>query len=197
MYSYFKGEIAEKNTDNVVIDCNGVGYQIWVSTRTLAGIGDVGQIAKIYSHFHVREGEMTLYGFLSHEEKVMFEKIITVNGIGPKAATSILSVMSVTELAVALVAEDANAIARAPGVGKKTALRMILELKEKVDNTELTGAFKQMPQPQNSSVTQEALAALMALGFSSAEASRAISQAAGDHDTVEELITAALKQKGA
>lgn len=196
MYSYFKGEIAEKNTDNVVIDCNGVGYLIGVSTRTLAEIGDVGQTAKVYTHFHVREGEMTLYGFLSHEEKTMFEKIITVNGIGPKAATSILSVMTVTELAVAIVAEDANAIARAPGVGKKTALRMILELKEKVDNSELTGAYKQIPQLQNTSVTQEALAALMALGFSSTEATRAISEA-GAYDTVEELITAALKQKGA
>ena len=196
MYAYFKGEIAEKNADNVVIDCNGVGYLIGVSTRTLAEIGDVGNTAKIYTHFHVREGEMTLYGFLTHEEKIMFEKIITVNGIGPKAATSILSVMSVTELAVAIVAEDASAIARAPGVGKKTALRMILELKEKVDNSELTGAYKEIPQMQNSSVTQEALAALMALGFSSAEATRAISSA-GDHGTVEELITAALKQRGA
>ena len=119
MYSYFKGQIAEKNSYNVVIDCNGVGYLIGASTRTLAEIGDVGQTAKVYTHFHVREGEMTLYGFLTHEEKTMFEKIITVNGIGPKAANSILSVMSVTELAVALVSEDATAISRAPGVGKK------------------------------------------------------------------------------
>ena len=196
MYSYFKGEIAEKNTDSIVIDCNGVGYLIGVSTRTLAEIGDVGQTAKVYTHFHVREGEMTLYGFLTREEKTMFEKIITVNGIGPKAANSILSIMTVTELAVAIVAEDAAAIARAPGVGKKTALRMILELKEKVDNSELTGAYNQMPQIKNTSVTQEALAALMALGFSSTEATRAISEA-GACDTVEELITAALKQKGA
>jgi Holliday junction DNA helicase RuvA len=195
MYSYFKGEIAEKNADSVVVDCNGVGYLIGVSTRTLSELGAVGEKAKIYTHFHVREGEMTLYGFLSHEEKTMFEKIITVNGIGPKAATSILSTMSVTELAVAIVAEDATAIARAPGVGKKTALRMILELKEKVDNSELTGAYNKMPALQNTSVTQEALAALMALGFSSTEATRAISTA-GEHTTVEDLITAALKQKG-
>ncbi len=196
MYAYFKGEIAQKHADSVVIECNGVGYLIGVSTRTLAEIGEIGETAKVFTHFHVREGEMTLYGFLSAEEKIMFEKIITVNGIGPKAATSILSVMSVTELAVALVAEDAEAISRAPGVGKKTALRMILELKEKVDNKELTGAFKDMPQPRNSSVTQEALAGLMALGFTSTEASRAINDA-GLYDTVEELITAALKHKGA
>lgn len=194
MYAYFKGEIAQKQVGSVVIECNGVGYLIGASTRTLAEIGDVGQKAKVYTHFHVREGEMTLYGFLSPEEKTMFEKIITVNGIGPKAANSILSVMTVTELAVALVAEDATAIARAPGVGKKTALRMILELKEKVDNKELTGAFKDMPQPQNTSVTQEALAGLMALGFTSTEATRAISQV-GAFDTVEGLITAALKHR--
>ena len=196
MYSYFNGEIAEKTSDSVVIDCNGVGYLIGASTRMLAEIGNVGQKAKVYTHFHVREGDMTLYGFLSHEEKTMFEKIITVNGIGPKVAMSIMSAMTVSELAVAIVAEDAAAIARAPGVGKKTALRMILELKEKVDNAELTGAYKDMPQVQNTSVTQEALAALMALGFSSTEATRAIS-GAGEFCTVEELITAALKQKGA
>lgn len=195
MYAYFKGEIAQKNTDSVVIDCNGVGYLIGASTRTMAEIGDIGATTKVFTHFHVREGEMTLYGFLTIEEKTMFEKIITVNGIGPKAANSILSTMSVTELAVAIVSEDATAIARAPGVGKKTALRMILELKEKVDNKELTGAFNNMSMPQNTSVTQEALAALMALGFTSTEATRSIS-IAGSHDTVEEMITAALKHRG-
>lgn len=196
MYAYFKGKIAQKHTTSVVIDCNGIGYLIGVSTRTIAEIGNIGDTTKVFTHFHVREGEMTLYGFLSSEEKVMFEKIITVNGIGPKAANSILSAMSVTELAVAIVSEDATAISRAKGIGKKTALRMILELKEKVDNAELTGAFKDMPTPQNSSLTQEALAALMALGFSSTEASKAISTA-GAHDSVEELITAALKHRGA
>lgn len=196
MYAYFKGEIAEKHASSIVIECGGVGYSIKVSTRTLQNIGEVGDVGKVYTHFHVRDVEMTLYGFLSKEEKIMFEKIITVNGIGPKAATSILSTMTVSELAVALVAEDSTAISRAQGIGKKTALRMILELKEKVDNNELSGAFKNIPTLQINTVTQEALAGLMALGFSSAEATKAISNA-GEHNSVEELITAALKNKGA
>lgn len=196
MYAYFKGEIIEKNSDSVVIECNGVGYRIMVSTRTLENIGSIGDVGKVYTHFHVREDEMTLYGFISQEEKRMFEKIITVNGIGPKAANSILSIMTVTELAVALVSEDAAAISRAKGVGKKIALRLILELKEKVDNNELTGAYKNITTPQTSSIAQEALAALMALGFSSMEASRAVSSVES-YTTVEELITAALKSRGA
>lgn len=196
MYAYFKGEIIEKNSDSVVIECNGVGYRIMVSARTLENIGSIGDVGKLYTHFHVRQEEMTLYGFMSQEEKRMFEKMITVNGIGPKAANSILSIMTVTELAVALVSEDASAISRAKGVGKKIALRLILELKEKVDNNELTGAYKNITTPQTSSIAQEALAALMALGFSSMEASRAVSSVES-YTTVEELITAALKSRGA
>lgn len=196
MYAYFKGEIIEKSTTSVVIECNGVGYSIDVSSRTLQNMGDLGETGKVYTHFHVRDVEMTLYGFLTKEEKVMFEKIITVNGIGPKAANSILSTLTVTELAVALVSEDAAAISQAKGVGKKIALRLILELKEKVDNEELTGAFKDVSQPLSNSITQEAIAALMTLGFSSVEASRAINRA-GEHSNVEELITAALKNRGA
>lgn len=195
MYAYFKGEIIEKSTTAVVIECNGVGYSIDVSSRTLQNLGDLGETGKVYTHFHVRDVEMTLYGFLTKEEKIMFEKIITVNGIGPKAANSILSTLTVTELAVALVSEDAAAISQAKGVGKKIALRLILELKEKVDNDELTGAFKDVAQPLSNSITQEAIAALMTLGFSSVEASKAINHA-GEHSSVEELITAALKNRG-
>jgi Holliday junction DNA helicase RuvA len=196
MYAYFEGEIIEKNVDYIVIECNGVGYQIMVSSRTLQNIGNVGDVGKVYTHFHVRQEEMALYGFLSVEEKRMFEKMITVNGIGPKAANSILSVMTVTELAVALVSEDATAISRAKGIGKKIALRLILELKEKVDNDELTGAYKNIATPQMNSIAQEALAALMALGFTSLEASRAVSSVES-YNTVEELITTALKSRGA
>ena len=196
MYAYFKGEIIEKGTSSLVIECNGVGYNISVSTRTLESVGDVGKTGKVYTYFYVREDNQMLYGFISKEEKRMFEKLITVNGIGPKAATSILSSLTVTDLAVAIVSEDANSISRAQGVGKKTALRLILELKEKVDNDELTGAYKNIATPQSNSVTQEALAALMALGYSSIEASKAIGNA-GQYDSIEELITAALKGKGA
>ncbi len=195
MYAYFKGEIIKKGITSLVIECNGVGYNISVSTRTLDQIGDIGDTGKVYTYFHVRADAQMLFGFMSSEEKRMFEKLITVNGIGPKAATSILSTMTVTELAVAIVSEDAVSISRAQGVGKKTALRLILELKEKVDNEELTGAFNNMSIPQPSSITQEALAGLMALGYSSVEASKAISNA-GTYDSVEDLITAALKNRG-
>ena len=136
---------------------------------------------------------MTLYGFLTQEQKTMFEKLLSISGIGPKAAASVLSVMRVNDIAAAVISNDDKAFTNVPGIGKKTAQRLVLELKEKVDSRALSQAAPQLPeQGAAASAMQEAVRALMALGYSSAEASRAVG-AAGSAGSVEEIIVAALR----
>ena len=139
---------------------------------------------------------MELFGFATREEKGLYEKLRAVSGIGPRTALSILSSMSVRELSVAIVTGDVNAISRAPGVGKKTAQRLILELKDKVDNDELVGAGAAVvPQSraQAPDAAGEAIEALMALGYQSSEAARAVSSLSPLPDTADEIIRQALK----
>jgi len=195
MYAFIRGKIAARHEDHVVIEAAGIGYEIFTATRTLERLGATGEDALIYTYMNVKEDGVTLYGFLSESEKAMFKKIIGVSGIGPKTAISVLSVMSEADLAIALVSEDVNSISRVPGIGKKTAQRMILELKEKVDNDELKHAVLPQSSGANPSMAHDAVQALMALGFSSAEAGKAVREAGEGFGSVEELITAALKNR--
>jgi len=137
---------------------------------------------------------MELFGFASREEKRMYERLRTVSGIGPRTAMSILSSLPLKDLSLALVAGDANALTRVPGIGKKTAQRLVLELRDKVDNAELTGQAGVAPIAQG--IESEAVAALMALGYASSEAARAVSGVAGQTDKLDELIFRALKGMG-
>ena len=183
----------EQGKESVVIEAQGVGFEILVSNRTLAKLPETGGKVRLLTHLVVREDSLTLFGFENAEEKAMFLKLIAVSGVGPKVALNVLSGMSTSDLAIALVSEDARAIARIPGIGKKTAERLILELKEKVDSRALSQAAPQLPeQGAAASAMQEAVRALMALGYSSAEASRAVG-AAGSAGSVEEIIVAALR----
>ncbi len=198
MYAYIKGILSEKHADSLVVEAAGVGYNLIVSARTLQTVGETGNTVKVYTYLNVKEDAMTLFGFARQDERAMFLKIVSVSGIGPKIAMNVLSTMSVADLAVALVTEDVKSITRVPGIGKKSAQRLILELKEKVDNNELKGAMSAEAVPMGGgSMVHEAIQALMALGFTSAEASRAVGNAGDGHDSVESLITAALKQRGA
>lgn len=195
MLASIRGILLEKTADAAVIESGGVGFEIQVGARTLASLPEAGKEAMLYTYLQVREDAMVLYGFTSADEKHMFLKLIAVSGVGPKVGMSILSSMTVHEIAVALVTGDAKAIARVPGIGKKTAERLILELKERVDNSYLVGSGQDVPAVapvQAGSPQQEAVDALMALGYSSAEASRAVSHAPKGLATVEEIIVAAL-----
>jgi Holliday junction DNA helicase RuvA len=200
MYAHISGIVAEKiagkEAGTLVIDCGGVGYLLMVSGSTLAQAPAVGEKMKCYTHLSVREDALDLYGFASREEKNMFLKLNGVSGVGAKTALMILSTLSVRELSLALVTSDANAIARTPGVGKKTAQRLILELKDKVENEELIGtsaAVKPKAMPAQSNITGEAIEALMALGYQSNEAAQAVAQINPLPDKVDELIRLALK----
>ena len=196
MFAHIDGIVADKGPGMLVIDCNGVGYLLSVSGTTLSQAPAVGERMKCFTHLSVREDALELFGFATKEEKQMFAKLKNVNKVGPKIALSILSTLSVRELSLALVTSDANAISRAPGVGKKLAAQIILDLKDKVENEELTGstaAVRPVASAKGPDVTGEAIEALMALGYQSAEAAAAVSAISPMPDKVDEVIRLALK----
>ncbi len=197
MIAHVEGILSEKTADGVVIDCGGVGYELSVSTATAAACPASGKTVKLHAYLSVREDSMELFGFISKEEKKMFLRLISVSGIGPKSALGILSTLSVHDISVALVTGDAAALARAPGIGKKTAQRLVLELKDKVDNDDLTGVSSTAAfVPAAQSTQAEAIEALMALGYASSEAARAVSAVGAQAEKTDELVFRALKKLG-
>ena len=132
MIGFINGVLEEINGNTLVISCGGVGFEILASQNTISKLADVGQTVKVYTHLNVREDEMSLFGFATIEEKSMFNKLTLVSGIGPKTAISILSEISLYDLATAILSGDATAISKVKGIGKKTAERIVLELKEKI-----------------------------------------------------------------
>lgn len=197
MYAYIKGELTEKTTDCAVVEANGVGYQLICPTSTLSTLGETGTTVKVHTYLYIREDVMQLYGFATKSERDMFLRLLSVSGIGPKVATAVLSGLSVTQLAVALVTDDVRSLSNIPGIGKKTAQRLILELKEKVSNDELKGSDGVKPptklDPFEASARQEALHALIALGIRQAEAMRAVDAVDDPELSAEQLITKALR----
>ena len=197
MIAHIDGILAEKNGDSVVIDCNGVGYELSVSAATASACPAVGKGIKLYSYLSVREDAMELFGFISKEERKMFLRLIAVSGVGPRSALGILSTLSVQDISVALVTGDVNALSRAPGIGKKTAQRLVLELKDKVDSDELTAAGRTAAfVPAAQSAQAEAIEALMALGYPSSEAARAVASVGTQAEKTNDIVFLALKKMG-
>ncbi len=197
MFAHFDGIVAEKTADSIVLDVNGVGYLLMVSGATLSMAPQVGERMKLYCSLNVREDAMELFGFYSREEKSMYERLKGVSGIGSRTALQILSSMSVRDLSLALVSGDANALTRVPGIGKKTAQRLVLELKDKVEDSQLTGAGAGVsPKTASAGPEAEAVAALVALGYSASEAAKAVSRVVDQSNKVDELIFLALKGMG-
>ncbi len=188
MYYYISGKIAHTGLDFAVIDSNGVGYKINTSEPCLKRM-EIGKEAKMFTYLHVREDIFDLYGFLSEEELNLFKLLISVSGVGPKVGLGILSAISPSEFALAVVSGNVKEITKAPGVGPKVAQRIMLELKDKLKNAEIS----QMPEGYGafSDDTDEAVSALMVLGYSRAEAKSALSKV--DEKGVEDSIKAALK----
>lgn len=196
MISYIKGELTEISEDSIVVESAGVGYHIMVPASLFRELPAVGRQVKIYTHFQVKEDSVSLYGFFSREDVRIFRMLIGVSGIGPKGALGILSVLSPDDLRFAVLAEDVAAISKAPGIGKKTAQKCIIELKDKLsleEAVELKMAHGQsLAAGADEDPRDEAMQALVALGYSASDAMRAVKAAQGD--TVEELIKSALKQ---
>ncbi len=198
MYSYIRGILAEIEEDKIVVEANGIGYNIYTTAQTFDYLPSMGEEVKVYTYLHLREDVMMLYGFLTKDDLRVFKLLIGVNGIGPKGALAILSVMTTDDLRFAVLGDDAKAIAKAPGVGAKTAQRLILELKDKLS---LEDAFEQKLEHQQATpvsnakgVKNEAVEALVALGYSSSEALKALNGIeVADETDVEDLLKAALK----
>ena len=145
MFAYIKGELAEKTQNYVVIDVNGIGYQIFVSELAISQIGEVGSIVKLHTYYYVREDLICLYGFLNREELRMFELLLSVSGIGAKSAIATLSNITPSSFALAVITDNVATLTKIPGVGKKTAQRLILELKDKIKTEE---AVAKAPETQ-------------------------------------------------
>ncbi len=200
MYSYIKGILTDMEEDLIVVEAGGIGYNIYTTGQTFNYLPSVGEEVKIYTYLHIREDAMILYGFLTKDDLRVFKLLIGVNGIGPKGALAILSVMTTDDLRFAVLGDDAKAISKAPGIGAKTAQRLILELKDKLsleDAFEQKLANTQMKEEAKNhakGAKNEAVQALVALGYSSSEALKALNGIEITEDTdVEDILKAALK----
>ena len=200
MIAFIEGKVAEKNPGELVISAGGVGFSLLCSNATIAAAPELDKPFRCYTVMNVREDAMELFGFATKLEREMFRKLCTVTGVGAKTALGILSALPLRELSIAIVTGDATALSRAPGIGKKTAQRIILELRDKVEQAEVSSAApgaSAAPIAPAGGIQREAQAALQALGYTSAEAARALNLVRDQADTVDQLILAAVKQLSA
>lgn len=197
MYAFIEGEVCEKLAGSLVLLAAGVGWQLNCSNNTLQAAPPVGGKMRCYTFLSVREDAMELFGFATREEKEMFLQLTSVSGIGPKTALGVLGSMPLRDLNLAILLGDVNALSRAPGIGKKTAQRIALELKDKISQADVSqsasAAAGQPAQVLSGDAVSEAIEALTALGYSSTEARNAISQIRDQADRPEEMIRLALR----
>lgn len=203
MIYFVRGVLDTVSESSIVVENQGIGFEILVPLSVVSNLPQTGNEVKIYTYTYVREDVLQLYGFLTKDELAMFKLLITVNGIGPKAALGILSVLDADGLRFAILADDAKSIAKAPGVGAKTASKLILELKDKMDFEEaIEGALDQGQSKaaqggaagEGGVAANEAIQALVSLGYTSTEAVKAVKRVSITPDmSVEEILKAGLK----
>ena len=199
MIGYIKGQLVSLSENQAVIENNGIGFVVNIPSAASFGSVEPGMSVKVYTYMNVREDDISLFGFISEDDLSMFKMLIGVNGIGPKNALSILSVLNASDLRVAIISGDSKAISNAPGVGKKSAERVILELKDKVDiEGVLEGGSGESvfagPADTRSGAFGEVVAALVAMGASDSEAFKAAKAVEGSSDmSVDQYLKAALK----
>ena len=191
MYAFMKGTVAQLFDDSLALDVGGVGYEIFAPTGTLSRLSE-GKEAVLYTHLVVKEDEMSLFGFLSQEEKAMFRRLISVSGVGPRMGLGVLSVLSPAEAALAIATGDDSAFSRVSGIGKKTAQRIILELKGKVDPAAL-GADAAPAGAADGGAIAEAVSILEAMGFATPDAASAVAVVKADGGTSEQMAMRALR----
>jgi len=191
MFAYIKGSLEEKSTNYIVIDVNGIGYKIFMSNISINEIGEVGAKVKVHTHYYVREDNISLYGFLTHEELKMFELLLSVSGIGAKSAIAMLSNITPASFVCAIISNNVALLKKIPGIGPKTAQRIILELQDKLKaEQELTKAEEQeeIKIINNGENVDEAMQALQILGYNKKEIEKAFEKIANLDVSVEELI---------
>ena len=204
MITYLRGEVAAVYDGRVVLDVNGVGFQIFVSTRDAADMPAVGEEVRIHTYMSVSEDAMRLYGFLSEDDLNVYRTMITVSGVGPKAALGVLGAMSANEIRFAVFSDDYKALSKAPGIGPKTAKKLILELKDKLKLEDALESLQQdgaAPDISGAAASEaeinDAVQALVSLGYSSAEALRAVRKVKITEDMqTQDVLKMALKYIG-
>ena len=204
MISFLRGEVAQVLPDRVVVEVGGVGFEVLVSVRDAADMPPAGEDVKLYTYMSVSEDAIRLYGFLSQDDLNVYKTLITVSGVGPKAALGILGVLSANDVRFAVFSEDDKALAKAPGIGGKTAKKLILELKDKLkleDAIQGTDTSFQSAEVSSSAAIDAELAdavqALTALGYSNSEALRAVRKVKVTEEmSTQDILKQALKQIG-
>lgn len=192
MIGRIRGTLVEKRAPEILIDCAGVGYEVLVPMTTLYRLPEIGAEVSLLTHFVVREDAQLLFGFIDAQSRALFRDLIKVNGVGPKLALTVLSGVDVGEFVALVLAEDSASLVKLPGVGKKTAERLVIEMRDKLKDYEPTPGVK-VSRPAKADPSSEAEEALIALGYKPQEAARAIGAVSGDELPVEDLIRQALK----
>ncbi|MCI8431043.1 MAG: Holliday junction branch migration protein RuvA [Lachnospiraceae bacterium] len=202
MIAFLKGEIADMTEGSLILDVNGIGYEVLVPAQLLSMVKGIGQTVKLHTYMQVREDAVALFGFLKKDDLQMFRMLTGVNGVGPRAGLSILSAVGTDDLRFAILADDAKRISKAPGIGAKTAKKIILELKDRLDLEEAfekklsSGQdFEEVSAVSGSQVVKDAVEALVALGYGSTEALKVVRSVKPTEDMdVEEILKEALKR---
>ena len=195
MIGYIQGILKEKDYNNVTVDCNGIGYQIMVTNSCMANMPDLEQEVKIYTYLHVREDEMSLYGFVSPEEKRLFLQLITVSGVGSKTALQILSAERMGAIINSIINEDSSVIASCKGIGKKVAEKIIVELKDKIRPLDYILPNESIFTQSNEFI-EDAVVVLTSLGLSKHQASKMAREVAKENDTAEDIVAKVLHNMG-
>ena len=196
MIAYIKGTVEQITDQSVVLENNHIGYIIGASAATLSRLPQKGELTQLFTYMQVREDDISLFGFLSQEEINLFRLLITISGIGAKVALAILGLMSPEQIITAIVSQDSVAFSKVPGVGKKTAQRITLELQDKIKRISGFGAVDSSLSPSTLSTgeKQDAIDALLALGYSRSESLKAVLSIATEDHTAEQIIRLALKK---
>lgn len=192
MYSYIKGTLEGIEKDYIVVDAGGIGYKIFTPESTIRSLNLTGEKVKIYTYLHVREDNLSLFGFLTYDEQRMFELLISVSGIGPKVANSVLSNISPSRFCLAVISDDINSLTNIPGIGKKTAQRVILELKDKLKTQDAIDKSDVITDVNNNDA-EEIVDALKVLGYQTREIILAL-QGIDTNLPIEEVIKQTLKK---
>ena len=197
MIGHLKGRIINKNPPEVLIEVEGIGYEVLCPMSTFYELDNLSEDILLFTHLSIKEDAHTLFGFITKDEKNVFRELIRVNGVGPKVALAILSNLSVNSLVQCISSEDADSLAKTPGIGKKTALKLIVELQDRLGKLELSGSlvsskeFKQSSNPNS----RQAIEALQSLGFKVKEANKMVSKIDDQDLSTEQIIRLALQNK--
>ena len=194
MYAYIKGRLEMKLSNYIVIDVGGIGYKIFMSDSAIENLGEIGDTVKVYTHYHVREDDISLYGFNTNEELRMFELLLSVSGIGAKSAITILSNITPSNFALAIITNDISKLVKIPGIGTKSAQRIVLELKDKLKTEE--SIKKSTPEVSEAIMednkVSETISAMVVLGYNKKEVEKVLEKIDINELSLEEIIKKAL-----